>query len=150
MFCQHVCLCTTHMPGAFGSQKKSNRSLGMGAIGDFELPCEFQEENPGPLEEKQMFLVTELSIYSPPFHLYEMGNYTEVQLSFYIGAPTPDTWRPFICKYVCLVMVCGTPWGCQHDETKWWVWAACSIWGWSPHTHDHSLPVRFRTICPDL
>ena len=37
VFCQHVCLCATHMPGAFGSQKMGNRSLGMGATGG----CEF-------------------------------------------------------------------------------------------------------------
>lgn len=41
VFCLQVCLCTTHMPGAFGGQKKGNRSLGMGAPGGCELPCEF-------------------------------------------------------------------------------------------------------------
>lgn len=64
--------------------------------------------------------------------------------------PTPDTWRHFIYKYVCFTMACDAPRNCQQNETKWRVWAACSVWGWLLHTRDHWLPVRSRTIFPAL
>lgn len=64
--------------------------------------------------------------------------------------PAPDTRRHLIYKYVCFALVCDVPWNCQQNETKWRVWAACSLWGWLLHTRDHSLPVRLRTIFPAL
>ena len=60
----YVCLCTRHVPSAYGSQKRS-RSPGISAVDGCRPPQGFWELNLGPLEEQLVPLTTEL--YSSPY-----------------------------------------------------------------------------------
>lgn len=53
-----------------------NGSPGTGATDRCELPCGYQELNPGPLEEQQVLLTTEMSLQPKLLFIYFIFNYT--------------------------------------------------------------------------
>jgi hypothetical protein len=54
LFCSHICLCTTYVVP--GEPRGGIRAPGTGLR---QLPCEYWEPYPSPLQEQQTFLTTE-------------------------------------------------------------------------------------------
>lgn len=68
MFCFHVCMCTTLVPGACQSQKRMLGFPRARVTNDYELPYGCWELNTGPLQEQQVPLTAE-----PPLQLLPMA-----------------------------------------------------------------------------
>lgn len=65
MFCLHVCICSTHMPGALGHEILRNWSyVWLTAL------CMCWELNPGPLKEQQVLSADEIPLWFLCLALY--------------------------------------------------------------------------------
>jgi hypothetical protein len=62
VFCLHICLCATCVPGSCGSQKRTSDPLGLELTDVYNLLCGCWELNSGPLEKQPVLLTSEPSL----------------------------------------------------------------------------------------
>lgn len=122
MFCLRVCLCTTHVPGALGCQKKASDAL----------ECELQVVVSCHMSAGSSLRVDRNFILK--------FNYPSILV------PPPPTRKHFIYKYVCFSMVSDAPWGCQQNETKVMGWGQIILLG----TRSSSCMLNLRQMAPHL
>lgn len=65
----YVCTCTAYVLGICWRSEEDIRSFGNEIKDDYELQCGYLESNPGPLQEQQLFLITEPSLQPWNFFL---------------------------------------------------------------------------------